>query len=219
MNYNNFIVYDFETTGVDPRTAQIVQIGAVAVDSRKLEIIPNSEFNILVKPLWGEECAKANLQELTEGAIKVHKKDKDLLDAKGVSIDTAIKNMKSYADQYNPKKTKWTSPIRAGYNIGKYDDVILGRDLERTGTENFFHPINSVDLIQLMFLFFENDKNVSSLSADSLFRKHMGWKDKGQSHDALSDVIMTAEVMIRSLRLIRKTVSKVKFENCFTETE
>ncbi len=219
MNFNSFVLYDFETSGIDPRTAQIVQIGAIAVDGRKLEVIPNSEFNILVKPLWGEECAKANLQELTEGAIKVHKKDKELLDAKGVSLDTAINNFKSYVDQYNPKKTKWSAPIQAGYNICNYDCVILDRDLARTGVSPFFHPITKLDLYPLMFMFFENDKAISSLSADSLFRKHMGWKDKGQSHDALSDVIMTAEVMIKSLRLIRKTVSKVKFENCFAETE
>jgi hypothetical protein len=66
-----------------------------------------------------------------------------------------------------------------------------------------------------MFLFFENNKDVARLSADSLIRKHMGWKDKGESHDALGDVIMTAEVLIKSMRLIRKAVGTVKFENCF----
>jgi DNA polymerase III epsilon subunit-like protein len=215
MNYENFIVFDLETSGINPETAQIVQVGAVCVDARRLEIIGGSEFDVLIKPLYGEECTKAGLQELTDGAIKIHKKDHTLLAEKGVSLDTGISNFVSYVNSYNYAKTKWKSPIACGYNSNNYDIPILKRDLARTNQNYPFHPSISVDVMQLLFLFFENDKNVSRLSADSLIRKHMGWKDKGESHDALGDVIMTAEVLIKSLRLIRKAVGTVKFENCF----
>ena len=215
MNYNNYVVFDFETTGVNPKTAQIVQIAALTIDGRRLDIIEGSEFNILVKPLYGEECAKAELEELSEGAIRVHKKDHAILAENGVSIENATSNFKSYVDDKNFSKTKWKAPIPAGYNINGYDIPILKRDLDRTGLDSPFHPIFTVDVMQLMFLFFENDKNVSSLSADSLIRKYMGWKDEGQSHDALSDVIMTAELMIKTMRTIRKTSSGIKFEKCF----
>lgn len=215
MNYCPYIVYDLETTGVDPKTAQIVQIGAIAIDSRRLEIIPDSEFQILVKPLYGEEAAKANLSELTDGAIAVHKKTHKLLEEEGVSAESAIQNFVSYVNNYNTSKQKWKSPIASGYNIISYDNNIINRDFARFNVSNPFHPVYSYDLLQQMFLFFENDKAINSLSADSLIRKYMGWKDEGQAHDALSDVKMTAELLIKSLRLIRKSVSRVKFEGCF----
>jgi DNA polymerase III epsilon subunit-like protein len=215
MNYENFIVFDLETSGVDTNKAQIVQIGAVCVDARRLEIIEGSEFDVLIKPLYGEECAKAGLQELTDGAINIHKKGHALLAEKGVALETGISNFVSYVNTHNYGKSKWKSPIPCGYNSNNYDIPILKRDLVRTNQAYPFHPSISVDVMQLLFLFFENDKNVTRLSADSLIRKHMGWKDKGESHDALGDVIMTAEVLIKSMRLIRKAVGTVKFENCF----
>lgn len=215
MNYENFIVFDLESTGVDTNTAQIVQIGAVCIDARRLEIIEGSEFDVLIKPLYGEECAKAGLQELTDGAINIHKKGHALLAEKGVTLETGLSNFVSYVNTHNYGKTKWKSPIPAGYNINGYDTPILKRDLARTGLSSPFHPSISIDVLQLMWMFFENDKNVTRLSADSLIRKHMGWKDKGESHDALGDVVMTAEVLIKSMRLIRKAVGTVKFENCF----
>ena len=215
MNYENFVIFDLETSGVDTNTAQVVQIGAICVDARRLEIIEGSEFDVLIKPLYGEECAKAGLQELTDGAINIHKKGHALLAEKGVSLETGISNFVSYVNTHNYGKTKWKSPIPCGYNSNNYDIPILKRDLVRTNQAYPFHPSISVDVMQLLFLFFENDKNVTRLSADSLIRKHMGWKDKGESHDALGDVIMTAEVLIKSMRLIRKAVGTVKFENCF----
>lgn len=215
MNTSQYILFDLETSGISTETAQIVQIGAITIDGRRMEIIEGSEFDILIKPLYGEECAQAGLQELTDGAINIHKKGHALLAEKGVSLETGLSSFVSYVNAQNYSKTKWKAPIPAGYNIVNYDLPILWRDLKRTGLTDPFHPSIKADVMQVMHMFFENDKNVHRLSADSLIRKHMGWKDKGESHDALGDVIMTAELFIKSMRLIRKSVSTVKFENCF----
>lgn len=214
MNYSNIVIWDLETTSVDTNTAQIVQIGAVAVDGRRLEIIPNSEFNILVKPLYGLEAARANLQELTDATIKIHGKTEDMLNKNGVSIEAAIENFESYVRSYSSGSGKWNLPISSGYNIINYDHKILNRVLNATKRSSFFHPSAIIDVMQIMFLFFENDKNVKSLSADNLIRGYMGYS-KGKAHDALSDVIMCAEVMCKSLRLIRNATQKTKFEGCF----
>lgn len=215
VNYSDIICFDLETSGVNTETAQIVQIGAVLIDGRRLEIVEGSEFDILIKPLYGEECAAAGLQELTDGAINIHKKGHDLLAEKGVTLETGIQNFVSYVKSHNHTSTKWKAPIPCGYNIINYDLPILRRDISRVNSTDPFHTSIKIDVMQLMHLFFENDKNVHKLSADSLIRKHMGWKDKGESHDALGDVIMTAELMIKSMRLIRKAVGNIKFENCF----
>ena len=212
MNYSDVIVWDLETTGKDPKTAQIVQIGAVVVNARKWEIKPGTEFNILAKPLYGEECAKAGLEELTDGAIKVHGKTHDILSS-AQNTKSALENFKAYVDEFNFKKNRWGSPIPAGYNSIGYDHPILARDLERFGITDFFHPIIKLDVMHHMWMFFENDKDVSSLSADNLIRGKFGY-NKGIAHDALGDVVMTAEVLCKTMHLMRKTVSKVKFDKC-----
>ena len=216
MNNNNYVCWDTETTGVNSATCQIVQIGAVVIDGRRLEIIPDSEFNILVKPLYGEEAAKAGLDELTDGAIRIHGKTHAILEKDGVSLESALTNFKAYVDSHAIKKGQWSRPISAGYNIINYDHPILRRDLQKCNLDWPFHPRDIVDVMQIMGLFFENDKNVSSLSADNLIRGKFRY-NKGQAHDALGDVIMTAEVLIKSLRLIRKTVSNINFDGCFSE--
>ena len=214
MNLNPYIIFDLETSSVSNIRAQVVQIGAVAVDGRRLEIIPDSEFNILVKPLYGEEAAKAGLDELTDGAIRIHGKTHAILEKDGVSLESALTNFKAYVDSHAIKKGQWSRPISAGYNIINYDHPILRRDLQKCNLDWPFHPRDIVDVMQIMGLFFENDKNVSSLSADNLIRGHFGY-NKGQAHDALGDVIMTAEVLCKSLRLIRKAAANTKFEGCF----
>lgn len=217
MNFNALCCYDFESTGRFAESAQIVQIGAIMIDPRRLEIIEGTEFDILVKPLYSDSAKAMGLEELSDGAIKIHGKTHELLAEKGVSFESAMANFVEYVNSHNPAKTKWKAPIAAGYNINNYDSVILKRDLARCGLDNPFHPIYAVDGLQFMFGLFENDKNVTSLSADNLIRRHMGWKDKGASHDALSDVIMTAELLCKTLRLMRKVASKTVFENCFGE--
>lgn len=213
MNYNDIIVFDFETTGKHPETAQIVQIGAVAIHGRKLEIKAGSEFNCLVKPLYGEECAKAGLQELGDEAIKIHGKTHEML-KDAMSVKSGLENFKEYVDSHNYKKTSWTAPIPFGYNSVGYDHPILDRELQSNNIDYFFHPIYKLDALHFMWAFFENDKDIRSLSGDNLIRGHMGYS-KGEAHDALSDVIMTAEVICKTLHLIRTTSSKIKFKGCF----
>jgi len=213
MNYNNIICFDLETGGLNTSTAQIVQIGAVAIDGRRLEVIPNSKFDILIKPLYGEEAATAGLEELGDGAIRIHGKTHEILSKKGVSLSTALSNFKEYTASYSSGKGQWKRPIASGYNIVNYDLPILNRDLASKKITNLFHPRDVLDVLNMMFLFFENDKNVSSLSVDNLLRKHMGGSTDG-AHDALGDVLLTADVMCRSLRLIRRAVGKVNFEGC-----
>ena len=43
-------VFDFETDGSDPEVCSPVQLAAVIIDPVKLEIIPDSEFNVKCKP-------------------------------------------------------------------------------------------------------------------------------------------------------------------------
>lgn len=228
MNYRDYIVYDFETTSPNKDTTQPVQIAAVAVHGRKLEIIPGSEFESLVKPIFDEEeCLAKGLDPLQDGAVAIHGKTKEILET-APELPAVWKNFTEYVNQYNFKSSAWTAPVSVGYNNKGFDQRIvervctedpynLGPIDPKRGTQNLFNQFYSLDVMDMMFQFFENDKEVTSLSADNLVRGHMGYEDKkGHAHDALSDVIMTAELFIRAQTMIRRVVGKKKFKGAFS---
>jgi len=201
MNYKDYIVFDFETTSKYPDSTQPVQIAAVAIHGRKLEVIPNSEFQSLIKPIFDEkDCAKFGVDPLEDGAVAVHGKTEAIL-----------------------KKTAWYAPIAVGHNIRGFDMPIVQRiccnepwgygPKDKDGRrQTLFNPINIVDTMDLMFCCFENNKEVNSLSNDNLVRGYFGYS-KGQAHDAMDDVLMTAELFCRTLKWFRSRSSTTKWKD------
>lgn len=214
---SEIICLDLETSGKDPKTAQIVQIAALVLHGRKHTIKEGAEFNCLVKPLYGEECSKAGLQELDDGAIKIHGKTHEIL-ANAITLESALKNFTEFCLEHNFRKTDWTAPIAAGYNINGYDLPILKRDYERTGLKYPLHPVFTIDAMQISWLFFENNSEVKSLSQDNLVRGYMGYKDpEGMAaHDAMGDVKASTEVTRRYLKLIRGVAAKTVFKGALS---
>lgn len=213
MNYCNFILWDLETTGVNTNTAQIVQIGALAADSRSLKIKSGSEFDCLAKPLYGEEAAQAGLEELSDGAIRVHGKTHEML-SKAPSIHGVLKNFVEYINRYNWKSTRWTNPIGVTYNGIGYDKPILDRYLKEYGLPDPFHPIYKVDMMDHMWTLFENDSEVAKISLDNLARGYMGYEDTEHgAHDALGDVYLLHTLFDKYMKLIRKANRTTKFKD------
>lgn len=225
MNYRDYIVYDFETTSANPYRTQPVQLAAVVVHGRTLEIKSGSEFQSLIKPEFDiEECKKLNLDPLEDGAVAVHGKSEEVL-KDAPSAQSVWANFTDYVNQYNYKTGNWTAPISVGYNIRGFDSIIVNRlcsqkpydfgpkDKNR-GEQDLFNRIHSIDMLDFMFVLFENNKDVQSLSADNLIRGHMGYS-KGRAHDAMSDVIMVAELFCRTMKMFRTTASRKNFRDAF----
>jgi DNA polymerase III epsilon subunit-like protein len=226
MNYRDYIVYDFETTSANPYTTQPVQIAAVVIHGRKLEIKKGSEFQSLIKPVFDhEQCAKLGIDPLEDGAVNVHGKTAEIL-ADAPSVESVWKNFADYVKQYNFKGGNWSAPVSVGYNIKNFDSVIVNRlccsapykfgpiDNKR-GEQDIFNRIHSIDMLDIMFALFENNPDVTSLSADNLVRGYMGYSE-GKAHDAMSDVIMIAELFCRTMKMLRTTASRKKFKNAFS---
>jgi len=228
INYNKICVFDFETDGSDPKACSPVQIAAVIIDPIKLEIIPNSEFNINFKP---EVLEQNNDYVYTTDILDFHSK------VKGCSKDDVLNEWKNYPkqqqswnmfinylDKYHSrssKKSQFSAPIAAGYNINRFDLKIIDRLSQKYGntnkenTSDIFYPRDVIDVMNIIFYWFEHNPDLKSYTLDSL-REYFGIDKKG-AHDAIKDVKDTAEIMIRFMKLHRNIASKVKFKNSFNE--
>lgn len=229
INYNKICVFDFETDGSDPKSCSPVQIAAVIVDPIKLEIIPNSEFNINFKP---EVLEQDENYVYTTDILDFHAK------VKGCAKDDILKEWKEYPkqqqswqmfadylDKYHTrssKKSQFSAPIAAGYNIYRFDLKIVDRlsvkygNVNKENTSDLFYPRDVVDVMNLVFYWFEHNNDLKNYSMDTL-RDYFGI-DKTGAHDAIKDVKDTADIMIRFLKLHRNIASKVKFQNSFAST-
>ena len=113
----------------------------------------------------------------------------------------------------------FSAPIAAGYNINKFDLKIIHRLSEKyknieakENASNLFYPRDVVDIMNLVFYWFEN-LDIKSYSLDNI-RDYLGI-DKTGAHDAVKDVIDSANILIRFLRLHRNLSSKIKFKGSF----
>lgn len=226
MNKNKICVFDFETDGSDPSACSPVQLAAVIVDPVNLEIVKGSEFNINFKP---EVLENDENYVYTTDILDFHSK------VRGCSKDDILNQWKTYPKQSqawdmfvnylskyhsrSSKKSQFSAPIAAGYNINRFDSVIIDRlsvkykNTNKEGRTDLFYPRDVLDVINLVFYWFENNDDIKSYSLDNL-RDYFGI-DKEGAHDALKDVKDTANILIRFLKLHRNLSSKIKFKGAF----
>jgi DNA polymerase III epsilon subunit-like protein len=227
INYNKICVFDLETDGSDPRVCSPVQIAAVMIDPIKLELIKDSEFNINIKP---EVMEKDDKYEYTTDILDFHARVKGSSKEKVYAEwqtypkqEHSWKMFTSYLEQYHTrssKKSQFSAPIAAGYNINRFDLPIIGRLSEKFGNVNkegrtdIFYPRDVVDIMNMIFYWFENSNDLKNYTLDAL-RDYFGISKEG-AHDALKDVKDSADILIRFLRLHRNLSKKIKFQGSFT---
>jgi DNA polymerase III epsilon subunit-like protein len=228
MNNNKICVFDFETDGSDPDSCSPVQIAAVMIDPVTLQVIDGSEFNVNFKP----EVIEANENyEYTTDILDFHAKvrgcsKQDILDQwkKYPKQEYSWKLFTNYLDNYHSRssrKSQFSAPIAAGYNIHRFDLRIVERlsqkykNLNKENRSDIFYPRDTVDIMSLMFYWFEASNELKSYSLDTV-REYFGI-DKHGAHDALKDVKDCAELLTRFLKLHRNLSSKIKFRNSFVE--
>jgi DNA polymerase III alpha subunit (gram-positive type) len=251
MNNQDLVFLDFETTGTNPNTCQPIQLAALVIHGRKLEIHPDSEFKYLIKPIFDEEkCAELNLDPVNDEVLSITGITLEELE-KAPSLKTVWEHFQEYISKYNPRKSKWGAPIKTGYNIDKYDGVIIDRicgghfyqirkqlnlllndkeiarlakqidpygfgpwDSDRQ-EETLFFPRDSVDLMRIVWMWTENNPDITSLSMDSV-RDWLGIDATG-AHKADKDVRDGANILIRFLNMHRKFVPNIKFKGSFNQ--
>jgi hypothetical protein len=197
------------------------------VDPNKLEIIPDSEFNINLRP------------EALQDKPDYDYSDSDVLDfhakVRGSSKEDILKQWKDYQKQEqgwklfvsylelyhtrSDKKSCFTAPIAAGYNINRFDLKIIERlstkysNVNKEGKSSLFYPRDVLDMMNMVFYWFEGNNELKNYTLDHI-REYFGLSTVG-AHDALKDVKDTAHLLIRFMRLHRNLANKVKFKGSF----
>jgi DNA polymerase III epsilon subunit-like protein len=228
-NIQKLCVFDLETDGSNPDLCSPVQIAALIIDPYKLEVIKDSEFNINLKPSILEEQPEYVYgdSDVLDFHAKVRGCDKTKILEDWRSYQQQDKGWKmfvSYLEKYHirsDKKSCFTAPIAAGYNINRFDLRIIDRlsqkykNLNKEGRSSLFYPRDVLDLMNIVFYWFEGNSELKNYTLDNV-REYFGMSKEG-SHDALNDVRATADLLIRFMKLHRNVSTKVKFKNSFAK--
>lgn len=214
MIKNNYLIYDFETGSTNPYKTQPIQLASIIVDGSRLTLVPNSDFESLIKPLSDEEAIALDLDTIQQSALDVNKKTREELEA-APDLKSVWERFVDYTKKYNIGKDEYDRPIPVGYNNTRFDDIIMNRLANQFGCSDernnikLFHPMHSVDVFKFIYMFYENTK-VRRFGLDNM-RTIFGMSKDG-AHDALVDVYDTAELLVRFLRLTRKVYKDTLFE-------
>lgn len=231
MIRNYVAVYDFETGSRNANRCQPLQLAAVMVDLEKLEVVPDSLFQSLIKPLDDEEAVKAGVDPVQDDALEKNKLDLDEC-KKAPSMKVVWDNYTQYLKNYNLKGIKgsvWDAPAAGGYNIVNFDNIICKRyaKLDDYGGWDCYHPFYQFDvqiLVQSMFFHMRLTEDSDSIAMDRV-RKFLGISEE-MAHNASKDVLDTAYVLIKFLRLYKALCrgevhlpkgSKINFHDCFQQ--
>jgi len=234
MNRNFYAVFDFETGGKNKFTSQPIEIACLILDN-KLKPVKGGLFESLMRPYEDEDCEKYGLEPLQDDALKVnHRTREELREAPEPKL--VWKQFADFLSNYRVEKSVWGAPVRVGYNICGFDDYFIdrlccGQHRSPTVLEepyNFgpsseygaelFKPNMFVDVLQTVneWTALHYIPELKSVSMDNL-RKYLGLTG-GQTHTAAQDIIDTAEVFIRFLRMKQNFMSKgIKFKDSCKE--
>lgn len=221
MISNNIIVLDFETTSKSSATCQPTQIAACCINSR-LEII--DQFDSYIKIEMDEDkCKEMGVDPLTQEVIDITKIKKSTLE-KAPELKVVWHRFGEWVNLYNYKKTKWTAPVAAGWNVENYDMKIINRICgekpykfgpydETYKLNNLFHPIHVMDCMRLWAYWSFGLADIKSISLDNT-RDYFEMSKAG-AHNAIQDVKDTANILIRFLKFSKVMGPKTNFKGCF----
>jgi DNA polymerase III epsilon subunit-like protein len=217
---NQLVVFDFETDGKDPYTCNAVQLAALAINPRTLEVVKDSKFCIDIKP--PEIDTAAYFTNDVQDTIAWHAKNYKTTSAEiinkwktAVDLPTAWERFVSYIKRYNPKGSPSYGPIPCGANIRNFDLIIIDRLEKKFKSKTQFQRRDRIDVIELAFYWFENLVEPTSYSMDAL-REFFGITKEG-GHDAFKDVEDCAMMIIKFMNLHRRYSKKIKFKDAFRE--
>jgi DNA polymerase-3 subunit epsilon len=168
---NEYVAFDTETTGLNPKVDDILSIAAVKIKDNK--ILLNERFNVIVKPD----------REINEDAIKIHGPRKKDLES-GIPIEEAVDRFVHFIG---------SRPLVGYYlefdvaMINKYFKKLSGTTLQNKQIEvSVLYYDYKIGLIPQGFVDLRFDSILKDLDIPTFGK-----------HDALNDAIMTALIFLK----------------------
>lgn len=165
MRKNNFAFIDIETTGLDVRIHEIIEIGAV-ITTPELEVI--EKFELKIKP--------ENIESADPVALKVnHYRPEDWEDARPLE------------DAMNLLSKKVKDCIMVGQNVS-FDISFLEYNFNKVNIKNPMH-YHRLDTMSIAWAKLHRIEDITHFSLRELC-KHFGIKNEN-SHTGLADAFAT----------------------------
>lgn len=208
---NNFIIFDFETGGLDTNKNPVTEIALTAISGTDFKIIDS--YQQLILP-YDETLM------YEDKAAKVSGITKDLLYSEGVSIDQvseATINLFKTAN-IGQEKTAGLRPILVGHNVQFDIDFLhhmlyygLGKDYQKAmkdvlhGREDRFGNFQPtyIDTWTICKSWFQEEGELLDYKLSTISEK-LG-VDINNAHRAMNDVTSTTEVLRRYLTNLRSS--------------
>lgn len=185
MNYKNILVFDFETTGVNPHTDEIIEIGAVKLELVDGNYIKTDELSVLIKQ---DYPLPAKITEITGITDEMLAKD-------GVNRSVAFQ-------MFDNLYTK--DSLLIAYNI--QFDIWFLINLYRKEFDRFFTIKN--DLIDAMAVY--KDFHPYPHRLESALEKYP--VGVSNSHRALDDAMATYLLLKKMEEVLPSIINEDKFE-------
>lgn len=223
MNNRWIIVFDWETDGPDPTTCNPVELAAIPIDPRTLDIKVDKAFNATIKPpgITKEEYFTDEKQKTIEWHAKqrgVTSEDIIKTWKSGKSEKIVWKNFCEYCKKFEIEKSRdnwYPEPIAAGYNIIGFDLPICQRLAKKHKTKMPFAKVTKIDIMDMLFFWLENLDEPQNMRLDTM-RDWFGIKAE-QAHEAFSDTVDSAKLLTQFMKFHRRQSSVAKFKGAMSD--
>lgn len=212
IEQRHFFVFDLETSGLSPtHGAEIVQIAAKSLNYQDLSDHDNGTFSIILKPQNPEKASKEAIKVI---GTELWEKAK----SEGIHPKVGLQKFVDYINNLNWKGEYWTAPTPVGFNSCRFDEPILIFWLQKyniikrdnQGCLKLPWGYYSKDvLLQLTDLFAKD--NLPNRKLDT-FIKMFGMSRTKETHSALEDVELTADLFVRYMNMMQKVRKKIIIE-------
>lgn len=209
VDKRNFIIFDLETSGIDPEGgAEIVEIAATSLRWQDYAFHENGDFHLILKPKTPEKASPEAIKVIGENLW-----NKALNE--GIDQKVGLKKFIEYIHSFNYMKAVYTLPTMVGYNIIGFDMPFITYYLKQykliKTRDDCPWSIFSKDVLHQMTDLFAKD-NLTNRKLDT-FCNIMGMSRKQETHSALEDVKLTAQLFVRYMKMMEVVRSKLKINN------
>lgn len=206
------VCYDLETVCKDEdgtantETSEIVQVAAVPVDLEKLVVLEDEALDIIMKPKdINSKTFLDDYSSVVKFHCEVHKKTPEEMVEfwkMGVKEEVGFKEFIAYVKEWKDG----SKPIALTQNGRKFDGPIVRRKCKEYKQAYPFHLRDEIDMIEVFGWWFRYASNPPKNYKMDTVLPHLGMDCEG-SHNALVDVINTANVALRFLKLQKKLMT------------